>query len=212
MLGYGKQGMVTRLKQGHILGLIEEHVKRNIVKIGPHFYLQKSGIAQGSVLSPLLCSVFFGHLDEHILMPLLQQIHQPDSSLSKELRSQRKGEMELLDTLVVPKVKGNNETILLRFIDDSLLISTSQSSVAKFVQLMHDGFEEYGCRANQQKTAVSFDLLLNKNQVKKSHGVYMTNDGASFMRWSGLLINCCTLEVQADYTRCSLPSFDHELW
>jgi len=73
--------------------------------------------------------------------------------------------------------------------------------VARFVQLMHDGFEEYGCHANQQKTAVSFDLLLNKNQGKIAHGVYMTNDGASFMRWSGLLINCCTLEVQADYTR-----------
>jgi telomerase reverse transcriptase len=204
--------MVIRLQQDRILRLIEEHVKRNIVKIGPHFYLQKSGIAQGSVLSPLLCSVFFGHLDEHILMPLLQQIPQPDLSLRNELNSQREGKTELLDTLEVPKVLENDETILLRLIDDSLFISTSQSSVARFVQLMHNGFEEYGCHANQQKTAVSFDLLLNKNQVKKAHGVYMTNDGASYMRWSGLLINCCTLEVQADYTRCSyLPPFSYQL-
>ena len=203
MLGCGKQGAVTRLKQGHILGLIEEHVKRNIVKIGPHFYLQKLGIAQGSVLSPLLCSVFFGHLDEHVLMPLLQQTPQPLSSVSSELRSQREGKTELLDTLEVPEVLENDRTILLRLIDDSLLISTSRSSVARFVQLMHDGFEEYGCHANQQKTAVSFDLLLNNNQVIKAHGVYMTSDGARFMRWSGLLINCGTLEVQADYTRCS---------
>lgn len=188
------QGVVTQLKQGHILKLIEEHVKKNIVKIGPHFYLQKSGIAQGSVLSPLLCSVFFGHLDEHILMPLLHQIPHPAS----ELKNQQRGNN---DSVEVPKVLGNGETILLRLIDDSLLISTSQSCVARFVQLMHGGFEDYGCHANQQKTTVSFDLLLNKNQGKLAHGVYMTSDGASFMRWSGLLINCCTLEVQADYTR-----------
>ncbi|KAG0612718.1 hypothetical protein M758_6G047700 [Ceratodon purpureus] len=192
------QGVVTRVKQGHILGLIEEHVKRNIVKIGPHFYLQKSGIAQGSVLSPLLCSVFFGHLDEHILMPLLQHIPQPDASLNYELSREREGKS---DTLEVAKVLENDDTILLRLIDDSLFISTSRSAVTRFVQLMHDGFEEYGCHANRSKTAVSFDLLLNHNQVKKAQGVYMTNDGASFMRWSGLLINCCTLEVQADYTR-----------
>ncbi|XP_024376582.1 telomerase reverse transcriptase isoform X5 [Physcomitrium patens] len=200
------QGMVTRLKQSQILGLIEEHVKRNIVKIGPHFYLQKTGIAQGSVLSPLLCSIFFGHLDEHVLMPLLQQ---PASVYRNDFRSQQEGENEVeissarlpSDLLEVPKVIENGETILLRLIDDSLFISTSQSSVARFVQLMHDGFEEYGCYANRQKTAVSFDLLLNKNQEKIALGVYMTSDGARFMRWGGLLINCCTLEVQADYTR-----------
>jgi telomerase reverse transcriptase len=123
-LGCVKQGMVIRLQQDRILRLIEEHVKRNIVKIGPHFYLQKSGMAQGSVLSPLLCSVFFGHLDEHILMPLLQQIPQPDLSLRNELNSQREGKTELLDTLEVPKVLENDETILLRLIDDSLFIST----------------------------------------------------------------------------------------
>lgn len=174
------------------------------MKIGPHFYLQKSGIAQGSVLSPLLCSVFFGHLDEHILMPLLHQTPQPASACSNELKNQQKGDNEFHDSVEAPKVLENGETVLLRLIDDSLLISTSQSCVARFVQLMHDGFEEYGCHANRQKTAVSFDLLLNKNQGKIAHGVYMTSDGASFMRWSGLLINCCTLEVQADYTRCFL--------
>lgn len=173
-------------------------MKRNIVKIGPHFYLQKSGIAQGSVLSPLLCSVFFGHLDEHILMPLLRQISQPASACSNELENQQSGTNGSAEA---PKVPESGETILLRLIDDSLLISTSRSCVARFVQVMHDGFEEYGCHANQQKTAVSFDLLLHKNQGKIAPSVYTTSDGASFMRWSGLLINCCTLEVQADYTR-----------
>lgn len=31
--------------------------------------------------------------------------------------------------------------------------------------------------------------------------IYETEDGSCFMQWSGLLINCHTLEIQADYTR-----------
>jgi len=53
------------------LALITEHVKRNILQIGPHFYIQKLGITQGNVLSPSLCSFYFVHLDRNRILPLL---------------------------------------------------------------------------------------------------------------------------------------------
>ena len=98
-------------------------------------------------------------------------------------------------------LSGGNGSILLRLVDDSLFISTSQADVARFVQIMHQGFEDYGCHANRHKTTVSFNLQLSQEQENFSRNIYMSEDGASFMAWSGLLINCCTLEIQADYTR-----------
>ncbi|KAG8948061.1 hypothetical protein FRC04_010103 [Tulasnella sp. 424] len=46
-----------------ILKLLEEHIQQNLVKIGSDLYRQKVGIPQGSVLSTLLCSFFYGDLE-----------------------------------------------------------------------------------------------------------------------------------------------------
>ena len=46
-----------------IIALLEEHITENIVKIGNEYYRQVVGIPQGSVLSSLLCSFFYGDLE-----------------------------------------------------------------------------------------------------------------------------------------------------
>lgn len=194
------------------------------MRIGSQFYLQKLGIPQGSVLSPLLCSIFFGHVDRHFFDPLLQQPATAEEILEVEpqqvLPSLQSGKKRiampspLQSTPVMSKAtslaSGGNGSILLRLIDDSLFISTSQADVARFVQIMHQGFEDYGCHANRHKTTVSFNLQLSKDQENFSRNIYMSEDGASFMAWSGLLINCCTLEIQADYTRCPSLSLHNQ--
>ncbi|PAV16223.1 telomerase reverse transcriptase [Pyrrhoderma noxium] len=50
-----------------IIQLLEEHISCNVVKIGQDYYRQRVGIPQGSVLSTLLCSFFYGHLEEEEL-------------------------------------------------------------------------------------------------------------------------------------------------
>ena len=50
-----------------IIKLIDEHVKLNVIKIGRHTYRQKSGIAQGSVISSLLCSLLYGEFEKQCL-------------------------------------------------------------------------------------------------------------------------------------------------
>ena len=46
-----------------IIALLEEHITENIVKLGNEYYRQMVGIPQGSVLSAILCSFFYGDLE-----------------------------------------------------------------------------------------------------------------------------------------------------
>ncbi|KAI5476957.1 telomerase reverse transcriptase [Pseudohyphozyma bogoriensis] len=43
---------------------LREHVTNNLVKIGSRFYRQKDGIPQGSILSGLLCNLFYGNMEQ----------------------------------------------------------------------------------------------------------------------------------------------------
>ena len=68
-----------------IVQLLEEHITQNMVKIGGHYYRQRVGIPQGSILSTMLCSFFYGDLerrDERLLRlrgdP--ESVSQPNSS------------------------------------------------------------------------------------------------------------------------------------
>ncbi|KAL3832037.1 hypothetical protein ACJMK2_023717, partial [Sinanodonta woodiana] len=46
-----------------LLQLLSSHLFNNIIKVGGSFFLQTKGISQGSVLSTLLCSLFYGHME-----------------------------------------------------------------------------------------------------------------------------------------------------
>ena len=65
---------------------------------------------------------------------------------------------------------------------------------------MHEGYEEFGCKANVSKTVVSFPLAMGGTEVSTS--LYEEEGGRKFLRWAGLLIDVQTLEVRADYCRC----------
>ncbi|KAG2179042.1 hypothetical protein INT43_001891 [Umbelopsis isabellina] len=50
-----------------LLELIRRHIKCNVVKIGSGFYRQTVGIPQGSCLSTMLCSYFYGSMENEEL-------------------------------------------------------------------------------------------------------------------------------------------------
>lgn len=226
--------------------VLEEHIMGNILQIGQRFYLQVVGIPQGSILSSLLCSVYYGHLERYHLASSLQldnviakeivlnplaksngdrrspsapyskceSILQSSSiNLGDHTKEAAQKHIRRADRVMcsfstqesarkvshvqISNVKPKN--ILLRLVDDWLFISNCQNNTSHFVQRVHKGFADYNCVANKLKTAVSFDIPLSRSPLKMN--VYRTEDGACFMRWSGLLINCHTLEIQADYTR-----------
>jgi hypothetical protein len=54
-----------------ILATIREHVTQNIIKVDGRYLRTKTGIPQGSVLSVMLCGLFYAHLENHLLRPVL---------------------------------------------------------------------------------------------------------------------------------------------
>ena len=150
------QQLQTKAK---MLDLLKEHVESNIVKIGRKFFRQKAGIPQGSVLSSLLCNIFYAELEKETL--------------------------GFLDS---------HESILLRLIDDFLLITTSKSQATRFMQIMHDGIEDYGVEANPAKSLVNFSLEINRHQIPQ----WLNNE---MFPYCGIMINVRTLEITKDRDR-----------
>jgi len=127
------------------------------VKVGKKFFKQKAGIPQGSILSSLLCNLFYAELEfEHLGF----------------LRS--------------------DEGILLRLIDDFLLITTNKNHAQLFLQTMHDGIEEYGVKVNPAKSLVNFEATVKGERIAHCSTAFP---------YCGNLINTRTLEITKDRDR-----------
>ncbi|KAL6716245.1 Telomerase reverse transcriptase [Lecanora helva] len=149
----------TTQKRSNVLGLLEDHVERNIIKVGKKFYRQKAGIPQGSVLSSLLCNFFYAELErEHL------------------------GFLE------------KNESLLLRLIDDFLLITTNKDHARRFLQIMHNGIEQYGVEVNPDKSLANFRCVINGRQIPQS------SDPTRFP-YCGNVIDTRNLEISKDRDR-----------
>ncbi|KAL5321239.1 hypothetical protein ACEPPN_012053 [Leptodophora sp. 'Broadleaf-Isolate-01'] len=142
-----------------ILNLLDEHITRNMVKIGKKFYRQKEGIPQGSVLSSLLCNYFYADLEATYL--------------------------DFLDP---------RESLLLRLIDDFLLITTNRADAKMFLEVMHEGLPEYGVSVNPDKTLVNFEVAVNGRKVPRLLG-----DGG--FPYCGSFVDTKTLDVRRDRER-----------
>ncbi|XP_010257254.1 PREDICTED: telomerase reverse transcriptase isoform X2 [Nelumbo nucifera] len=192
-----------KIRKEELFHNLYEHVKHNVLQFGQKFYLQEVGIPQGSVLSSLLCSFYYGHLERNVIFPFLEKNHDyyiviPSSSkIPIKHNSQNTDATQSDDKDEV--VLSTHKYMLMRLIDDFLFISTSKKQAVSFFSRLQRGFREYNCFMNEEKFCVNFDI----DHVSKlsSNRVYIGEDGVPFLPWSGLLINCSTLEIQADYTR-----------
>ncbi|KAG5000321.1 hypothetical protein JHK87_021393 [Glycine soja] len=164
-----------------------QHVKRNVLQFNGKFYLQDVGIPQGGVLSSLLCSMYYGHLERHVIFPFLEKTLECGSCTENNA-----GQTNYDDKV--------SSYMLMRFIDDFLFISTSKKQAASFFSRLERGFRGYNCHMNKKKFGANFDVEhISDCPLNR---VYVGEDGAtSFLQWSGLLINCSTMEIQADYTK-----------
>ncbi|KAM0345308.1 hypothetical protein ACHAPU_006707 [Fusarium lateritium] len=86
------------------------------------------------------------------------------------------------------------DCLLLRLIDDFLLVTLDQNKAAQFVNAMHSGFPEYGVTVNPVKTMVSFDMLYEGKPVRK------VNHEKGFP-YCGTAIDCQTLDITKDRER-----------
>ncbi|KAJ2620600.1 Telomerase reverse transcriptase [Coemansia spiralis] len=97
-------------------------------------------------------------------------------------------ECEYLYKLIDPK-----KTLLLRIVDDFIIISTDRAQVAVLLEVLHKGIPEYGCEVNKAKTLANFDICVGGHPVDKT--------SSSRFPWCGILIDDSTLNVFVDYGR-----------
>ncbi|KAL8680445.1 MAG: hypothetical protein Q9186_003343 [Xanthomendoza sp. 1 TL-2023] len=84
--------------------------------------------------------------------------------------------------------------LLLRLIDDFLLITTNEDDAKRFLQIMHDGLEEYGVRVNPAKSLANFNVKINGSVIPKT---VADND----FPYCGTMVSTKTLEIRRDRDR-----------
>ena len=84
--------------------------------------------------------------------------------------------------------------MLARLVDDFLLITTDFDHARRFVRLMHEGVEAYGCSTALEKSVVNFDVEPNEDGTKPQ--LIKPKQG---FPWAGALIDQRTLAVRIDF-------------
>ncbi|KAF7123031.1 hypothetical protein CNMCM5793_001207 [Aspergillus hiratsukae] len=143
----------------YLLDLLDEHIRYNLVKVGRKYFRQRNGIPQGSILSSVLCNLFYAQMERESL--------------------------GFLDA---------NEAVLLRLVDDFLLITTNSSLAMRFLQVMLKGQPKYGISVNPAKSLVNFSAAVDGVQIPRLEGSHL-------FPYCGSLIDTRTLEIHRDQDR-----------
>ena len=160
------------VSRGELVRRLREHLGATLVRLGGAFFVQQVGVPQGSVLSTLLCSALYADMETSKKLG-----ESPDSAAG-----------------------GATESLLLRWVDDFLFMTTSAEAATRFVDTLSSGFPEYGAAVSVSKTCLNFDAW-GPDGRRLPRNEHATPDGRRHVRWCGLLVDSGTLEVQADNSR-----------
>ena len=61
------------MKKEELFFNLKEHVKYNVLQLDKKFFVLGVGIPQGSIVSSLLCSFYYGHLERNLIIPYLEK-------------------------------------------------------------------------------------------------------------------------------------------
>lgn len=88
----------------------------------------------------------------------------------------------------------DGQSILLRLIDDFLVISTSREVVERFLRVMHAGIPEFGVKVKTEKSLANFDISIGGLQIKQLPPI-------TEFPYCGKAINTVTLDISKDEAR-----------
>ncbi|XP_027945813.1 telomerase reverse transcriptase isoform X3 [Eumetopias jubatus] len=97
--------------------------------------------------------------------------------------------------------------VLLRLVDDFLLVTPHLTQAQAFLRTLVRGVPEYGCMANLQKTVVNFPV----EDVAPGCTAPLQLPAHSLFPWCGLLLDTRTLEVSCDYSSYAQTSIRSSL-
>ena len=168
----------TLVQKDTIMSLLREHLKSHLVvtkgRYGDRYLLQTNGIPQGSVLSGFLCNFYYGNIEKNELL----------------------GE-------VLHQKQGTNEHrhLLVRIIDDFLLISTDKAMHHSFLQTMYKGKPNLGVTINTSKIVSNFEVTVESEDGMAHVIKDSTPEWNNLFPWCGMLFNTRKCEVMIDYYR-----------
>lgn len=175
-----------KISNQEILRLLKVHLFQHAVKIpvrseasrsdstseveATHqYFTQIKGIPQGSVLSPILCTMYYGHAERAIF-----------------------GTRESIEVVGLA-----DKTLVIRLMDDYIVISTEQACVQRFLQTAHQSLKAYGAGVNPLKTRTNFDASVDVDGAC----IPLQRVEGEEMPWCGLIVNTRTLEVTCHFSR-----------
>ncbi|KKK16462.1 hypothetical protein AOCH_006621 [Aspergillus ochraceoroseus] len=143
----------------YLLDLLDEHVRHNRVKIGKKYFRQRNGIPQGSVLSSILCNLFYAEMEREVL-----------------------------------GFVDSDAALLLRLVDDFLLVTLDPDLAMRFLRVMIPGQPRYGISVNPAKSLVNFAASVEGAQIPRLIDT-------TLFPYCGSLIDTQTLELFKDPDR-----------
>ncbi|KAL2308141.1 hypothetical protein Nmel_001143 [Mimus melanotis] len=165
-----EQSLTFQETSSSLFNFFLQMIRNSILKIRNRYYLQCCGIPQGSILSTLLCSLFYGDMENKLLSGIKQ------------------------------------DGVLIRLIDDFLLLTPHLMKARTFLRTLTSGIPEYGLLINPNKTVVNFpvDDIPGCSKFKQL-------PDCRLIPWCGLLLDIKTLEVYCDYSSYTCTSIRSSL-
>lgn len=169
------------LPKAKLLSLLKEHLLANVVQIDDQEFVQKEGIPQGSVLSTLLCNLYYANFERKVIWRRLGKFH---SALVGDSRC------------------SCHHEELMRYTDDFLFVSTNLKRAQAFAKLMHEGNADYGSSINFAKSRVNFELFVQTDR-NLPHAIprFDQDPKDSRLSWCGMLIDPIHLQVFVNYEK-----------
>ena len=203
----------------HIMKVLRQYLSMNLVWLKNKWRRQSKGIAQGAKPSTLLCSLYLGYVEQVCLNPLIASCGGSNITMMDDVvggmathhhhdgHGDHNGHGDHDDNSHNRRrnhaCPDPSHSLLLRMVDDWMLISRHKSVVEQFAAKTIEGIPGFNIVVNPAKTQTTVPIELPEIGVSIQPNPIVEADGARFIKWCGLLIDVETLELRADYTRYS---------
>lgn len=199
------------ITRAHIMKVLRQYLSMNLIWIKKKWRRQSKGIAQGAKPSTLLCSLYLGYVERVCLNPLIAScgVECRNGPVPRATRAVGEPSMDQTrqtrpaTSVGATRCPDPSHTLLLRMVDDWLLISRHKSVVEQFAARTIEGIPGFNIIVNPLKTQTTVPLEYPRIGLSIQPDLVTEADGARFIKWCGLLIDVRTLELRADYTRYS---------
>lgn len=126
------------IRKEQFLPRVKNILQNNIIRFNKKYFVQTKGIPQGLSVSSFLCNIYFYSLEKEVSKLYNRSIYPSIIDYNKS------------STLNLVLKKEN--TLLLRFMDDYLLLSTSKQKIPQAIIALHSILMKYDSNFNMKKS------------------------------------------------------------